>query len=53
MGFIYKITNKINGKVYIGQTITPIKNRRKKIKNTPPKNSYYIKEKIIWVLYIK
>lgn len=27
MGFIYKITNKINGKVYIGQTITPIKNR--------------------------
>ena len=27
MGFIYKIPNKINGKVYIGQTITPIKNR--------------------------
>lgn len=27
MGFIYKITNKINGKVYIGQTIMPIKNR--------------------------
>ena len=25
MGFIYKITNKINGKVYIGQTITPNK----------------------------
>ena len=27
MGFIYKITNKINGKIYIGQTIMPIKNR--------------------------
>lgn len=27
MGFIYKITNKVNGKIYIGQTIMPIKNR--------------------------
>ena len=27
MGFIYKITNQINNKVYIGQTITPIKQR--------------------------
>lgn len=27
MGFIYKITNKVNGKIYIGQTITPVKNR--------------------------
>lgn len=27
MGFIYKITNKVNGKVYIGQTIMPVKNR--------------------------
>jgi group I intron endonuclease len=26
-GFIYKITNNINGKVYIGQTIQPIKER--------------------------
>lgn len=27
MGYIYKITNKINGKVYIGQTIRTIKTR--------------------------
>ena len=27
MGYIYKITNKINGKSYIGQTITPIRVR--------------------------
>ena len=27
MGFIYKITHQINNKVYIGQTITPIKQR--------------------------
>lgn len=26
-GFIYKITNKVNGKIYIGQTIQKIKNR--------------------------
>lgn len=26
-GFIYKITNKINGKVYIGQTIQSVKDR--------------------------
>ena len=30
MGYIYKITNKINGKIYIGQTITPIQNRMSK-----------------------
>lgn len=30
MGFIYKITNKVNGKIYIGQTITPIKSRMSK-----------------------
>ena len=27
MGHIYKITNKINGKVYIGQTIKPVEKR--------------------------
>ena len=27
MGYIYKITNKINNKMYIGQTITTIKER--------------------------
>lgn len=27
MGIIYKITNKANGKVYIGQTVQPLKNR--------------------------
>lgn len=27
IGFIYKITNNINGKVYIGQTIQPVKER--------------------------
>jgi len=27
MGYIYKITNNINGKAYIGQTITPVKLR--------------------------
>ena len=27
MGYIYKITNQLNQKSYIGQTITPIKNR--------------------------
>ena len=26
-GYIYKVTNKVNGKVYIGQTIQTIKNR--------------------------
>lgn len=30
MGYIYKITNKINNKSYIGQTITPIKDRMNK-----------------------
>lgn len=32
MGFIYKITNKINGKVYIGQTTTDIESRWNKHK---------------------
>lgn len=27
LGFIYKVTNKINGKVYIGQTIQSVKDR--------------------------
>lgn len=27
MGYIYKITNKVNGKVYIGQTVKPIEKR--------------------------
>ncbi|MBR6253163.1 MAG: GIY-YIG nuclease family protein [Clostridia bacterium] len=27
MGYIYKITNKINGKVYIGQTAKTIEER--------------------------
>lgn len=30
MGYIYKITNKASGKSYIGQTITPIKERMRK-----------------------
>ena len=30
MGYIYKITNKISGKSYIGQTITPIEERMRK-----------------------
>lgn len=30
MGYIYKITNKINNKSYIGQTITPISERMRK-----------------------
>lgn len=24
MGYIYKITNEINGKIYVGQTIKPV-----------------------------
>lgn len=45
MGIIYKVTNKINNKIYIGQTIQPLKNRirghiseafnTKNIKNSP------------------
>lgn len=30
MGYIYKITNKVNNKIYIGQTITSIKTRMSK-----------------------
>ena len=27
IGYIYKVTNKINGKIYIGQTIQSVKDR--------------------------
>ena len=30
MGYIYKITNKINNKIYIGQTTTSIEERMRK-----------------------
>lgn len=43
IGYIYKITNKINGKVYIGQTRKSIKQRwndHKAISNSPEKQGY-------------
>lgn len=30
MGYIYKMTNKVNGKIYIGQTRTSIEERMRK-----------------------
>jgi group I intron endonuclease len=38
MGFIYKITNTINNKVYIGQTIQTLKERFRKHKQTTKAN---------------
>jgi group I intron endonuclease len=41
-GIIYKATNKINGKVYIGQTIKLLKNRKYSHKSDALKNRYDI-----------
>ena len=37
--YVYKITNKINGKVYIGQSIRPIEERFKRHINDSIKNN--------------
>ena len=41
IGYIYKITNKVNGKVYIGQTITTVQRRW----NQHKRNARYSKDK--------
>ena len=42
MGYIYKITNKVNGKIYIGKTIKTIEERFKRhIYDSRRNNSYF------------
>ena len=38
MGFIYKITNKLNNKIYIGQTIKTVNKRFQQHKNNSNKD---------------
>ena len=40
MGYIYKITNKVNGKIYIGQTVKTVEKRFQQHKNNSNK-SYF------------
>jgi group I intron endonuclease len=46
MGYIYKITNKINGKIYIGQTIQTLKERWKQHKKVGS-NCCYLKKAFV------
>lgn len=41
MGYIYKITNNINGKVYIGQTTRTIEKRFNEHKDSAEKGYHY------------
>ena len=38
---IYKITNKINGKVYIGQTVNSLQQRWREHRNARDKNLFH------------
>ena len=38
---IYKVTNKINNKIYIGQTINSLEHRRKQHEKDCRRNKYY------------
>lgn len=40
MGFIYKVTNKINGKVYIGKTVHSVERRMLEHKNESKTNTF-------------
>lgn len=47
MGYIYKITNNINGKIYIGQTIGAIEKRFAEHKNAAKNGCRYALHRVI------
>ena len=51
MGYIYKITNKINGKVYIGQTIKTVEKRFTQHKNNS--NKTYFSQIVLYKAFNK
>ena len=53
---IYKITNKQNGKMYIGQTINSLENRWKRHQSDALNNiidTHFIKYKLILIILLK
>ena len=51
MGFIYKITNQVNGKVYIGQTIKTVEKRFQQHKNNS--NKPYFSQLVLYKAFNK
>lgn len=51
MGYIYKITNKVNGKVYIGQTIKDVEKRFQQHKNNY--NKPYFSQLVLYRAFAK